>query len=221
MVEVNDARKKRMAQKIIDACGGSVAGKTIAVLGLTFKPNTDDMRDAPSLDIVPALQAAGATIRGLRPRRHGRGGEAAAGRRLLPTTPTRRSKGADALVILTEWNEFRGLDLERVKRLMRQPVIVDLRNIFDPRRCAAGFGYDMRRPARSRAGLTVTPCGGRSMSMTRHTSSIRRILREYDIRGIVGETLHAADARAIGRAFGTHGAARRRQDGSRWAMTAG
>ena len=82
MIEVNNARKKRMAEKVIDFCGGSVAGLTVGVLGLTFKPNTDDMRDAPSLDIVPALQAAGAQDRRLRSRGHGRGGHAAAGHHL-------------------------------------------------------------------------------------------------------------------------------------------
>jgi UDPglucose 6-dehydrogenase len=141
VVEVNDRRKRRMADKIIEACGGSVAGKTIAVLGLTFKPNTDDMRDSPSLVIVPALQQAGATVRAYDPE----GMEEA--KRLLTDvvwcdTAYEGMGGADALVILTEWNQFRALDLARVKRLLRQPVLVDLRNIYEPAdMIAAGFAY--------------------------------------------------------------------------------
>jgi UDPglucose 6-dehydrogenase len=141
VVAVNDARKKAMAAKVIAACGGSVKGKTIGVLGLTFKPNTDDMRDAASLEILPALQAAGATIQAFDPEgMH----EAKA---MLPGVAMcddayAAMKGADALVILTEWNEFRALDLDRVKALLRRPVIVDLRNIYAPNEMvAAGFEY--------------------------------------------------------------------------------
>ena len=113
VVEVNNSRKLRMADKIIAACGGTVAGKTLAVLGLTFKPNTDDMRDAPSLSILPPLAAAGAAIRAFDPE----GVEEA--KKLLPDLTYCRDaydtiEGADALVLLTEWNEFRALDLERV-----------------------------------------------------------------------------------------------------------
>ncbi len=141
VVEVNEQRKKNMAQQIIDGCGGSVVGKTIAVLGFTFKPNTDDLRDAPSLDIVPALQAAGAEIRGFDPV----GMDEA--RTLLNDVTWCEDAygamdGADALVIVTEWNEFRALDIERVKRTLRQPVLIDLRNIYDPKEMtAAGFSY--------------------------------------------------------------------------------
>ncbi len=141
VVNINDQRKKRMAQKIIDAVGGSVAGKTIAVLGLTFKPNTDDMRESPSLEIVPALQKAGATVRAFDPE----GMDEA--RQLLPDvvwcdTAYECMGGADALAIVTEWNEFRALDLGRAKRLMRQPVLIDLRNIYEPETlAAAGFTY--------------------------------------------------------------------------------
>ena len=141
VVAVNDARKKAMAAKVIAACGGSVKGKTIGVLGLTFKPNTDDMRDAASLEILPALQAAGATVQAFDPEgMH----EAKA---MLPGVAMcddayAAMKGADALVILTEWNEFRALDLDRAKALLRQPVIVDLRNIYAPNEMvAAGFDY--------------------------------------------------------------------------------
>jgi UDPglucose 6-dehydrogenase len=141
VVRVNDARKLRMADKVVEACGGSVAGKTIAVLGLTFKPNTDDMRDSPSLAIVPALQQAGATIRAYDPE-----GTAEA-RKLMPDlTYCENSyatmEGADALVLVTEWNEFRALDLDRVKTLLKTPTLVDLRNVYKPAdMAAAGFDY--------------------------------------------------------------------------------
>jgi UDPglucose 6-dehydrogenase len=139
-VEVNDARKKAMAGKIIKAMGGEVAGKRIGVLGLTFKPNTDDMRDAPSLDIVPALQAAGAVVQAYDPEGH----EA---RQLLRDVdfkpgPYEAAAAADALVIITEWDQFRALDLDRVKQLMRRPLVVDLRNIYPPAEMRArGFEY--------------------------------------------------------------------------------
>ncbi len=141
VVEINDARKKKMAQRVIDACGGSLEGKTIAVLGLTFKPNTDDMRDAPSLDIVPALQAAGAKVRAFDPA----GMHEAEG--LLNNVdyadgPYPTLDGADAVVIITEWDEFRALDLDRVKSLMKTPVMIDLRNIYRPDEMAeAGIAY--------------------------------------------------------------------------------
>jgi len=141
VVDINDRRKKGMAARILRACGGSVSGKTIAVLGLTFKPNTDDMRDAPSLDIVPALQEAGATIRAYDPEGMGEA------RKLLRDVTWcddayEAMDGADAVTIVTEWNEFRLLDLERAKGLLRQPVMVDLRNIYRPEEMlAAGFRY--------------------------------------------------------------------------------
>ena len=141
VVTANDARKKHMAERIIAACGGSVKGCTIAVLGLTFKPNTDDMRDSPSLEIIPALQAAGATVRAFDPE----GMEEA--RALLDnvvwcTDAYDAMKDAHALAILTEWNEFRGLDLGRLKSTMAAPVLVDLRNIYNPDDMAdAGFTY--------------------------------------------------------------------------------
>ena len=142
VIDVNNTRKKKMAKKVIDFCGGSVAGLTIGVLGLTFKPNTDDMRDAPSLDIVPALQAAGARIVAFDPEGMGEAGK------LLPdvtftTTAYEAATGADVLVVITEWHEFRGLDPRRIKEAMRQPRIVDLRNIFDPEEMRGlGFAYE-------------------------------------------------------------------------------
>ncbi len=141
VVSVNDRRKKDMAEKVIAACGGSVAGKAIAVLGLTFKPGTDDMREAPSLDIVPALQAAGGAIKAYDPE----GMEEA--KAMLPGVAWCADAydtvdGADALVIITEWNQFRALDLDRVKAAMTTPLMIDLRNIYEQSVMAeAGFDY--------------------------------------------------------------------------------
>jgi UDPglucose 6-dehydrogenase len=141
VIASNESRKQRMAEKVIQACGGSVAGKTIAVLGVTFKPNTDDMRDAPSLVIVPFLERAGARVVIFDP--HGE--EQARG--LLPQTPFAKGPyecvtGADAAVLLTEWDMFRGLDFARVRTLMADPVLVDLRNVYRPHEMAAfGFRY--------------------------------------------------------------------------------
>jgi UDPglucose 6-dehydrogenase len=138
---VNDQRKRAMARKVVQACDGSVRGKTIAVLGLTFKPNTDDMREAPSLSIIAALQDGGATVRAYDPE----GMEQA--RRMLEGVeyaedPYACAEDADALVIVTEWDAFRALDLDRIKGAMRQPVLVDLRNIYRPADLAeAGFTY--------------------------------------------------------------------------------
>ena len=139
-VRVNDARKKAMAGKVSAAMNGDLAGKTVGVLGLTFKPNTDDMRDAPSLDIVPALQAMGAKVQAFDPEGH----EA---RQMLPgvdfkSGPYEAAEGADALVIITEWDQFRALDLDEVKRLMRSPLVIDLRNIYRPEEMAGrGIRY--------------------------------------------------------------------------------
>jgi UDPglucose 6-dehydrogenase len=136
---VNDARKLAMARKIEAAFGG-VAGKTVAVLGLTFKPNTDDMRDAPSLVILPALRDAGATIRAYDPEG---AGEARKYLNIeLCEDAYEALEGADGVVILTEWNEFRALDLPRVKAALKTPLMVDLRNIYRPAQmAAAGLRY--------------------------------------------------------------------------------
>ena len=141
VVAVNDARKKRMGDRIIAACGGSVADKTIGMLGVTFKPNTDDMRESPSVDIVAALEAAGATVRAFDPA----GMDEA--RPMMPDVVWCEDAydavdGADVLVLVTEWNEFRLLDLARLKATLRAPVVVDLRNVYDPAEMvAAGFQY--------------------------------------------------------------------------------
>ena len=139
VIDINDERKKGIAEKVVAACGGSVAGKTIAVLGLTFKPNTDDMRDAPSLDIIPALQRAGATIRVFDPEGMSQA-KALLNGVVWCDDAYETLIEADALTILTEWNEFRALDLERMKSLMKSPVMIDMRNIYDSSaRAEAGF----------------------------------------------------------------------------------
>jgi UDPglucose 6-dehydrogenase len=141
VIDVNDKRKARMADKIIEACGGSVAGRTVAVLGVTFKPNTDDMREAPSLDIIPALQKAGATVRAYDPEGMPRARELLDGV-VWCDDAYEPMRDADALAILTEWNEFRALNLGRVRSLLRAPVVVDLRNVYVPSMmAAAGFYY--------------------------------------------------------------------------------
>ncbi|MER9025800.1 UDP-glucose/GDP-mannose dehydrogenase family protein [Mesorhizobium sp. M0815] len=128
-VSINDQRKRAMARKVVEACGGSVRGKTIGILGLTFKPNTDDMRDAPSLAIIQALQDAGASIKAYDPV----GMEQA--RKMIEGIEFGESAyavadGAHAIVVVTEWNAFRSLDLKRLRALMATPVMVDLRNVY-------------------------------------------------------------------------------------------
>jgi UDPglucose 6-dehydrogenase len=131
-----------MSSRVISACGGSVRGKTIAILGLTFKPETDDMRDAPAVPIVDRLVEAGATVRAFDPE-----GMRQAQKILPPQVEYCRdamhaAEGADALVVITEWNEFRALDPERLANVMRGRVLVDLRNIYDPAAMIkAGFDY--------------------------------------------------------------------------------
>lgn len=141
VVDVNAKRKKAMADRVISACGGSVSGKTIGILGLAFKPNTDDMRDAPSLDIVPALIAAGATVKAYDPE------AMEEAKKLLDgidycENAYETIEGADAMVVLTEWNEFRGMDLDRIRDALTHPIVVDLRNVYDPSEMAeSGFSY--------------------------------------------------------------------------------
>jgi len=141
LVDVNDKRKVAMADKVIRTCGGSVAGKRLAVLGLTYKPKTDDMRDAPSLVIVPRLQEAGAKVVAYDPEGH-RMAEP-----MLPGVEFAESayaclEGADAAVIITEWDEFRALDLGRVRKALKEPVVVDMRNIYEiDAMKALGFRY--------------------------------------------------------------------------------
>ena len=149
VVEVNETRKKAMAERIVGALGGSVAGKAIAVLGVTFKPNTDDMRDAPSLAILPALAAAGARIRA-----HDPEGMAEAAKLIDGVEwcdgPYHAAEGSDALVIITEWDAYRALDLTRLRRLMQGTAFFDLRNIYKSAEVEAcgfrHFGVGLGRP---------------------------------------------------------------------------
>ena len=140
-VKVNDERKKKMADKVIKAVGGDISGMTIGILGLTFKPNTDDMRDAPSLEIIPALQAKGARVKAYDPEGMG---EAAT---LLSDVQFcsgayEAGEDADAIIIVTEWDQFRALDLDRLRARMARPVLVDLRNVYRPEDMRArGFDY--------------------------------------------------------------------------------
>jgi UDPglucose 6-dehydrogenase len=140
-VEINAAQKAGMVKKIREALGGDVAGKTIGVLGLTFKPETDDLRDAPALSILPPLHEKGAKIQVHDPQ----GMEEA--KKLFPefsyvNNVYEAAMGADALVLMTEWNQYRALDLDRLKSLMRTPLFIDLRNVYPPKRMqAAGFEY--------------------------------------------------------------------------------
>ena len=141
VVQVNAARKKAMAEKVIKAMGGDVKGKTIAVLGLAFKQNTDDMRDAPSLDIVPALMEAGATVRAYDPEAMHEASKLMSGIEYADSA-YEAIKGADAMVIITEWDQFRALDLDRVKDMLKGNVVVDLRNIYAPEMMSVrGFNY--------------------------------------------------------------------------------
>lgn len=143
VIAVNDQVKRRMIEKIEDLCDGQVNGKTIAILGVTFKPNTDDMRDAPSLTIVPALVGAGAKVRVADPQGKAEGEALLPGVRWVENA-YQAAQGADLLVILTEWNEFRGLDLARLAKRMAQPRMADLRNIYSAAEVReAGFeAYD-------------------------------------------------------------------------------
>lgn len=141
VIRVNEERPAMMTEKIVSAVGGDLDGKAIGVLGLTFKPNTDDMRESPAIPIIKGLKEKGAKIQAYDPA----GIEEA--KRYLSDIDYKKdlyavAEGADALVLCTEWNEFRNMDWDRVKKLMRQPIVVDLRNIYDPQRMRAlGFQY--------------------------------------------------------------------------------
>jgi UDPglucose 6-dehydrogenase len=158
--KVNSERKIAMAMRIVNAAGGSLHGKTVGVLGVTFKPNTDDMREAPSLTIIPLLQERGATVQAFDPQ-----GRAQAEPLLLGVLwkddVLGALEGADVAVVLTEWNEFRGLDLDRAKQVMRGDVLVDLRNIFrTDAAIKAGFRYtSIGRPLKSGGDGKITHGG--------------------------------------------------------------
>jgi UDPglucose 6-dehydrogenase len=141
VIRVNRRQRERMIDKVVEALGGEALGKTVAALGLSFKPETDDMRDAPSVDILQGLLERGASIRAYDPQAMGQAA------RILPDVlmcedSYQACEGADALAIITEWNQFRMLDLARVKELLRRPAIVDLRNVYKPDAMRqAGFSY--------------------------------------------------------------------------------
>jgi UDPglucose 6-dehydrogenase len=141
VVDVNKRQQQRMVEKIVASLGGDVRGKTLGMLGLSFKPETDDVRDSPALSIAAALLAAGARVQAFDPQAMD-----AAGKQLpdlvLCGDSYEACQGADALVIVTEWNQFRMLDFERIKGLLSRPVVIDLRNVYDPGPMrAAGFEY--------------------------------------------------------------------------------
>ena len=141
VVDINEKRKKSLVDRVAAAAGGDLSGKKVSVLGLTFKPNTDDMRDSPALELVPALVAAGAEVRCFDPQ-----GMAEAKNLINDViwcdSAYHALEGTEVLTIVTEWNEFRALDLTRVKEMMSRPVMVDLRNIYNPdEMAAAGFDY--------------------------------------------------------------------------------
>src|SRR6478609_3819392 len=139
---VNDARKRAMARKVSAALGGDVRGKTVAVLGLTFKPNTDDMREAPSIPLITALQDMGAKVRAYDPVGMEQA-KSVIGNVTFCDDAYSCAKGAAALVIVTEWEQFRALDFDRLKTIMAQPVLVDLRNVYQPDEMSRrGFAYE-------------------------------------------------------------------------------
>ena len=139
-IAVNDNRKRAMGRKVIAAVGGDVRGKKVAVLGLTFKPNTDDMRDSPAIAVVQTLQDAGAIVSGYDP--EGMDNAKQMMQIDFASGPYQAAEGADVAVLVTEWNEFRALDLERLKSVMKSPVLVDLRNVYRAKEVETfGFGY--------------------------------------------------------------------------------
>ncbi|MDH6231597.1 UDPglucose 6-dehydrogenase [Mesorhizobium soli] len=162
-VSANEARKRKMALKVVDALGGDVSGMSVAVLGLTFKPDTDDMRDAPSVPLIETLQRFGAKIRAHDPV----GMENA--KSLLEDValfedPYECVQGADAAVVVTEWDSIQHLDLARLRRLMRQPVLVDLRNAFEPG-AAERLGFQVSAVGRANAKTAVATQGGRPIDL--------------------------------------------------------
>ena len=141
-VEVNAAQKARMIKKIRDSLGGNEAGKVIGVLGLTFKPETDDMRDAPSLTILPALLEKGAKVQAHDPKGVAEASQYLPAEVNYKDDPYEVCKGADALILITEWNQYRALDFGRIKSLMKEPLFVDLRNVYEPKTLQdLGFTY--------------------------------------------------------------------------------
>jgi len=142
VIRVNERQRLRALEKIVRALGGEVRGKTVALLGLSFKPETDDMRDAPAIEIVRGLFARGVAVRAFDPAAMANAARELPGL-LLCKNEYETCENADALVIVTEWNQFRMLDLERIRALLREPIVVDLRNVYDPAAMrAVGFRYE-------------------------------------------------------------------------------
>jgi UDPglucose 6-dehydrogenase len=142
VMEVNASRVPRMLEKIREALGGSLAGRTVCLLGLTFKPNTDDLRESPAIAILQGLLHEGARVRAYDPAAGAALAPEAGGELRYCKDEYEAAEGAEALVLATEWNQFRSLDLDRLQRLLRQPVVVDLRNVYDPATMRArGFRY--------------------------------------------------------------------------------
>jgi UDPglucose 6-dehydrogenase len=139
VLRVNDARKSAMAERIAAICGGDLSGKALAVLGLTFKPNTDDMREAPSIPLITALQDMGANVRAYDPAGIAQARQMLTGVEFCDS-PYACAERAEALVIVTEWEQFRALDFDRLKNVMKQAVLVDLRNVYRPGE-VNGFAY--------------------------------------------------------------------------------
>ena len=152
-VDVNDQRKERMVDRVARALGGQVSGKRIAVLGLAFKPNTDDMREAPSISLVKALAAQGAEVSAFDPVARQQAEQIFSGVTFAEDAYA-AADGADALVIVTEWDEFRALDLERIAAILRGKVLVDLRNVYD-RAEAEEAGLTYYGIGRGRADITA------------------------------------------------------------------
>ncbi len=142
VVAVNDQRKRAMARKVLAAVGGSLREKTVAVLGLTFKPNTDDMRDSPSIPLITALQDMGALVRAYDPEGMEQARGVLDGSVSYTGSAYECAEGADVLVIVTEWEQFRALDFDALKTAMKKPVMVDLRNVYPPEEAMKyGFSY--------------------------------------------------------------------------------
>jgi UDPglucose 6-dehydrogenase len=140
--DVNNDQKRRLFAKLSDALGGNVSGATVAVWGLAFKPNTDDMREAPSLTLIEALLAAGASVRAHDPVAMKEARHRLGDRVTFAETNYAALEGADALVVVTDWNEYRHPDFERIKKTLRRPILVDGRNLYSLERMASiGFAY--------------------------------------------------------------------------------
>jgi UDPglucose 6-dehydrogenase len=143
VIGVNDTRPEKMVDKIVKSMGGSLDGKTICLLGLTFKPNTDDLRESPAMIILDKMLEAGAKVRVYDPVATEIVARSARSNVTYCSDEYEAADGAEALVLATEWNQFRGLDLDRLKGLLRRPLFIDLRNVYKPELAKEkGFDYE-------------------------------------------------------------------------------